>query len=71
MSKKPKTVGEYLRELKETKKDKPEQIRQALEIYVELWESVIEKGIVSQQDDIDKALSKLEAKGGLSEAAST
>jgi hypothetical protein len=71
LSRKSKTVRDYLKELRETRKDKPEQIKQALEIYVELWESVIEKGVVAQDDDIDEALSKVEAKGGLYQAAST
>ena len=63
-------MREYLRELRENRKEKPEQIREALEIYIELWESVIERGIVTEADDIDRALSKLEAKGGLYQAAS-
>ena len=63
-------MGDYLKELRETKKDKPEQIREALEIYVELWETVIQKGVVGRDDGIDDALSKVEAKGGLHSAAS-
>jgi hypothetical protein len=65
-----KTVRGYLKELRETRKDKPEQIKEALEIYVELWEDVIERGIVAEDDDMDSALSKIEARGGLYKAAS-
>jgi hypothetical protein len=70
LSKRSKTVRDYLKELRATRKDKPEQIREALEIYIELWETVIEKGIAREDDDIDEALSKVEAKGGLYQAAS-
>ena len=67
---KSKTVREYLKELGETKKEKPSQVKDALEIYAGLWESVIQKGIISDDDGIDDALSKLDAKGGLYQAAS-
>jgi len=70
MSKRSKTVREYLSELRETKKDKPGQIRDALDIYLELWESVMDRGVVGGDDTIDEALSKVEAKGGLYRAAS-
>jgi hypothetical protein len=66
-----KTVGDYLKELRENRKGKPEQIREALGIYVELWENVIEKRIVAAHDDLDEALSKVEARGGLFQAASS
>jgi hypothetical protein len=67
---KSKTVREYLKELAETKKEKPPQVKEALEIYAGLWESVIEKGIVHEEDVIDDALTKIDAKGGLYQAAS-
>jgi len=70
LSGKPKTVREYLRELGETKKQKPNQVKEALDIYAALWESVIQKGIVSEDDGMDDALSKIDAKGGLYQAAS-
>lgn len=68
--KRSKTVGEYIKELKENKKEKPAQIKEALEVYIELWQGAIENGIVSIQDSIDDALSKVESKGGLYQAAS-
>jgi hypothetical protein len=62
---KPKTVKEYLRELRETKKEKPTQIREALDIYLDLWEQALQKAIVAQEDEIDVALSKIDSRGGL------
>ena len=62
-------VSEYLDQLKKTKKGKPQQIREALDIYIELWEKVIEKGTVAEGDDIDVALSKIDEAGGLYQAA--
>ena len=70
MAAKTKTVKEYLRELDETKKEKPDQVKDALETYINLWETAIEKGVVSDGDEIDDALSKIDAKGGLYQAAS-
>jgi hypothetical protein len=62
-------VREYLEQLKETKKGKPLQIREALEIYMELWDKVVKNGIVSEEDEIALALTKLDKAGGLYEAA--
>ena len=62
-------VKEYLRQLKETKKGKPPQIRDALVIYIELWEKVVEGRIVSEDDEIGDALSKIDKAGGLYKAA--
>ena len=62
-------VREYLEQLKETKKGKPPQIKDALDIYIELWESVVKNGIVSDEDEVALALSKIEKAGGLYEAA--
>jgi hypothetical protein len=62
-------VREYLDQLKETKKGKPQQIREALDIYIELWEKTIKKGTVSEGDVIDVALSKIDEAGGLYQAA--
>lgn len=64
-----KTVGEYLKELRATRKEKPPQVKEALEIYIELWESVVKSKIIANEDDIDDALVKLEARGGLYQAA--
>ena len=43
--------------------------RDALDIYMELWERVIKNGTVSEDDEIDVALSKIDKAGGLYEAA--
>jgi len=59
----------YLDQLKETKKGKPPQIKEALGIYIELWEKAIENGTVSEGDEIDLALSKIDNAGGLYQAA--
>ncbi|MDA4122039.1 MAG: hypothetical protein OK456_02525 [Thaumarchaeota archaeon] len=64
------TLKEYLKELGENKKEKPDQVKEALDIYIGLWEEVIKKGIVAQNDSVDAALVKLEPKGGLYRAAS-
>ena len=62
-------VREYLAKLKVTKKGKPAQIRDALDIYIELWDRVIKNGTVSEEDEVALALSKLDKVGGLVEAA--
>ncbi len=64
-----KTVHDYLRELRESRKGKPSQVQDALDIYVELWKKVIEKEVVTEGDDIDAALSKIDKVGGLYKAA--
>ena len=62
-------VREYLDQLKETRKGKPPQIRDALDIYVEMWDRVIKNGTVSEEDEVALALSKIDKAGGLYEAA--
>jgi hypothetical protein len=62
-------VRGYLDQLKKTKKGKPDQIREALDIYIELWEKAIKNGKVSDGDEIDVALSKIDEAGGLYQAA--
>jgi len=64
-----KTVGEYLKELGENKREKPPEVRQALEVYIELCESALRNGTIEKGEEIDKALAKLEEKGGLYQAA--
>jgi hypothetical protein len=64
-----KTVGEYLMELRETRKEKPAQVKEALEIYIDLWEDAIKNKTIARDEEIDDALAKLEAKGGLYQAA--
>ena len=45
------------------------QIREALVIYVELWDKAVKNGKVSEGDEIDVALSKIDRAGGLYLAA--
>ena len=47
MPQKSRLVSGYLKELRKTRKEKPDQVREALEMYVQLWESVIRKGIIT------------------------
>jgi len=63
------TLGEYLKELEKAKKGKPEQVADALEVYLDLWEKAIKKGVVKVSDEISDALSKVEQSGGLYKAA--
>ncbi len=69
MPEKSRLVSGYLKELRLTRKEKPTQIREALEIYIQLWESVVRKGLVSPDDEIGEALKKIDASGGLYQAA--
>ena len=62
-------VTEYLEQLKETRKGKSPQIREALDIYMEMWDKVIKNGTVSGEDEVALALSKIDKAGGLYEAA--
>jgi hypothetical protein len=62
-------VREYLEQLKDTRKGKPPQIKDALDIYVEMWDKVIKNGTVSEEDEVALALSKIDKAGGLYEAA--
>jgi len=62
-------VRQYLDQLKETKKGKPPQIKDALDIYVEMWDKVIKNGTVSEDDEVALALSKIDKAGGLYEAS--
>jgi hypothetical protein len=66
---KSRVVSGYLGELRRTKEEKPDQIKEALEIYIQLWERVIEKGLIGPDDSIDEALKKIDASGGLYHAA--
>ncbi len=69
MPEKSRLVSGYLKGLRQTRKEKPDQVREALEIYIQLWESVIRKGVVGSDDEIGEALKKIEASGGLYQAA--
>lgn len=62
-------VREYLEELEASKAGREAQVKEGLEIYVDLWKKLIENGTVSEADDVDAALIKIEAKGGLYKAA--
>ena len=64
-----KDVKTYLEELEKTKGGRAEQVREGLEIYIELWERAIQRGIVSGSDPVDLALSKIDERGGLYAAA--
>jgi hypothetical protein len=64
-----KSVEEYLSELQKGKEDRPQQVRDAMEIYIDLWKKVIEKGVVGWGDDVGQALAKIEESGGLYAAA--
>jgi hypothetical protein len=63
-----KTLREYLVGLRKGAGGKDPQVREALEIYIGLWETALEKGIVAEEDGMDMALSKVEAMGGLQQA---
>ena len=69
MTEKAQVLGGYLSELRRAKKDKPEQIAEALEIYIRLWEAVIKKGLAGPEDGVDEALRKVDQRGGLYRAA--
>lgn len=69
MTAKMRDVREYLRELEETKGARPDQVREGLEIYIDLWSRAIENGVVDESDPVDQALAKIDKKGGLYKAA--
>jgi len=64
-----KSVEDYLKELGDAKREKPPQIKEALQIYIDLWKKTVEKGIVQLTDDIETALTKIDKQGGLYLAA--
>ncbi len=69
MNGKHKDVQRYLDELEKNKEGRPDQVRDGIDIYIDLWKKAIAKGIVSPSDEIDQALAKLESIGGLYRAA--
>ncbi len=69
MSRRAKTVEQYLKELRQNKKDKPTEVREALEIYIDLWKNAIKNKTIDPEEEIETALAKLDAKGGLYKAA--
>jgi len=69
LSTKTRNVREYLGDLERTKEGRDPQVKEGLEIYVDLWRKAIEKGIIGEEDRVDDALAKLDSKGGLQKAA--
>ena len=69
MKGKARNVGDYLQELQASMDGRTEQVKDGLQIYIDLWRKVIEFGVVSSSDDVESALEKIEAKGGLYKAA--
>jgi hypothetical protein len=61
-------VDDYLEELERKKEGRDPQVREGLEIYLDLWKKAIERGVVSGKDPVDVALAKLDKKGGLYKA---
>jgi hypothetical protein len=66
---KSKDVRGYIEELERTKEGRPDQVKEGLEIYINLWEKTIERGVVAETDGVDVALAKIEKEGGLYAAA--
>jgi hypothetical protein len=66
---KPTIVKAYLRELRQTRKDKPAQVREALDIYIGLWELAIEKGLVLPEEEVGEALKKVGESGAFYQPA--
>ena len=64
-----KDVRTYLEELEKTKEGRSEQVKSGLEIYIDLWKEAIKRGVISDLDEVDEALTKLEKSGGLYAAA--
>ena len=69
MKAKARSVGDYLKDLEGTMEGRPEQVRDGLRAYIDLWRKAIEKGVVSEHDDVEAALGKLDSKGGLYNAS--
>jgi hypothetical protein len=64
-----KNVKEYLSELEKSKGDRTEQVKEGLEMYIDLWKKAIERGVVGEGDKVDEALVKIDRAGGLYKAA--
>jgi hypothetical protein len=62
---KPRTVRGYIEELERTKEGRPEQVKEGLELYLDLWKKALANGVVLAEDDVESALEKMEKKGGL------
>ncbi len=66
---KAKDVRAYLEELEKSKEGRTEQVREGLEIYINLWRKAMERGVIAETDGVGDALSKIEGEGGLYMAA--
>jgi hypothetical protein len=66
---KAKDVRTYLDELERTKEGRTEQVREGLEIYIDLWRRAMRRGVIAETDGVDDALAKIESEGGLYKAA--
>ena len=62
-------MKDYIGELESTKNDRPQQVKEGLEIYVDLWKRAIQRGVISEDDSVNDALAKLEEHGGLYKVA--
>jgi hypothetical protein len=62
-------VRSYLEELEKTKGDRNEQVKEGLEMYIDLWRKAVERGVIVESDEVDSALVKIEQAGGLYKAA--
>jgi hypothetical protein len=60
-----KSVKEYLAELQKGSPERPDQVKDAIEIYVDLWKSAVKKRIIEEGDEVSDALRKIDAAGGL------
>ena len=69
MSAKLRNVRDYLTALEKTKEERPDQVREGLEIYIDLWRRTIKSGLVAESDSVDDALQKIDERGGLYKAA--
>lgn len=63
------SLKEYLDELDRSKSEREDQVREGLEIYVELWRKAIQRKVVSEEDTVEAALEKVEERGGLYKVA--
>jgi hypothetical protein len=62
-------VRSYLKELEKTEGERTEQVKEGLEMYIDLWKKAIERGVIVETDEVDSALAKIEKAGGLYKAA--
>ena len=69
MSAKVRDVKGYLAELEKTKLERTDQVKEGLEIYIDLWRRAIQGGVVAESDSVDEALRKIDERGGLYKAA--